>query len=41
MSAREFIPLGVLEEQILVAVLRTGDEAFGMEFAARSSGSRA
>lgn len=23
-------PLGVLEEQILVAVLRTGDEAFGM-----------
>jgi PadR family transcriptional regulator, regulatory protein PadR len=31
MSGREFIPLGVLEEQILVAVLRTGDEAFGME----------
>jgi PadR family transcriptional regulator PadR len=24
-------PLGVLEEQILVAVLRTRDEAFGME----------
>ena len=26
-----FTPLGVLEEQILVAVLRAGDEAFGME----------
>ena len=30
MSA-EFAPIGVLEEQILVAVLRTRDEAFGME----------
>jgi PadR family transcriptional regulator PadR len=27
----DFTPLGVLEEQILVAVLRTRDEAFGME----------
>ena len=27
----DFVPLGVLEEQILVAVLRTRDEAFGME----------
>jgi PadR family transcriptional regulator PadR len=27
----EFVPLGVLEEQILVAVLRTGDDAFGMQ----------
>jgi PadR family transcriptional regulator PadR len=27
----DFVPLGVLEEQILVAVLRTGDEAFGMQ----------
>ena len=27
----DFIPLGVLEEQILVAVLRTGDDAFGMQ----------
>ena len=25
------VPLGVLEEQILVAVLRTRDEAYGME----------
>jgi len=25
------VPLGVLEEQILVAVVRTGDEAYGME----------
>jgi PadR family transcriptional regulator PadR len=31
MSAADFTPLGVLEEQILVAVVRTGDEAFGME----------
>lgn len=31
MSPREFTPLGVLEEQILVAVVRTADEAFGME----------
>lgn len=31
MSDADFTPLGVLEEQILVAVLRTGDEAFGME----------
>lgn len=31
MSARDFTPLGVLEEQILIAVLRTADEAFGME----------
>jgi PadR family transcriptional regulator PadR len=27
----DFAPLGVLEEQILVAVLRTGDEAYGMQ----------
>lgn len=27
----EFAPLGVLEEQILVAVVRTGEEAFGMQ----------
>lgn len=25
------VPLGVFEEQILVAVVRTGDDAFGME----------
>ena len=30
MSASSMVPLGVLEEQILVAVLRTRDEAFGM-----------
>jgi PadR family transcriptional regulator PadR len=27
----KFVPLGVLEEQILVAVVRTGDDAFGMQ----------
>jgi len=27
----DFAPLGVLEEQILVAVLRTRDEAYGMQ----------
>jgi PadR family transcriptional regulator PadR len=27
----DFTPLGVLEEQILVAVVRTRDEAFGMQ----------
>jgi PadR family transcriptional regulator PadR len=27
----ENVPLGVLEEQILVAVVRTRDEAYGME----------
>jgi PadR family transcriptional regulator PadR len=27
----DFVPLGVLEEQILVAVLRTRDEAYGMQ----------
>ena len=27
----EFTPLGVLEEQVLVAVLRTHGEAYGME----------
>ena len=27
----DFAPLGVFEEQVLVAVLRTGREAFGME----------
>ena len=26
-----FSPLGVLEEQILVAVLRSGDDAYGMQ----------
>jgi PadR family transcriptional regulator, regulatory protein PadR len=31
MSDSAFAPLGVLEEQILVAVLRTRDEAYGME----------
>lgn len=31
MSASDFVPLGVLEEQIIVAVLRTGDEAYGMQ----------
>ena len=31
MIESDFVPLGVLEEQILVAVLRTGDEAYGMQ----------
>lgn len=31
MSDSQFSPLGVLEEQILVAVLRTRDEAYGMQ----------
>jgi|SRR5450432_4269358 len=31
MRAHEFVPLGVLEEQILLAVHRTRGEAFGME----------
>lgn len=30
MTDTDFVPLGVLEEQILVAVLRTHDEAYGM-----------
>ena len=30
MSDANFVPLGVLEEQIVVAVLRTSDEAYGM-----------
>ena len=30
MKDSEFVPLGVLEEQILVAVLRTQGEAYGM-----------
>ena len=30
MSDSHFVPLGVLEEQIVVAVLRTHDEAYGM-----------
>ena len=30
MTDSEFVPLGVLEEQILVAVLRTEGEAYGM-----------
>ena len=30
MSASDFTPLGVLEEQILVAVLRTRGESYGM-----------
>ena len=30
MTAPDFVPLGVLEEQILVAVLRTRGEAYGM-----------
>jgi PadR family transcriptional regulator PadR len=31
MSTGEWSPLGVLEEQILVAVLRTRDDAYGMQ----------
>ena len=31
MRPSDFAPLGVLEEQVLVAVLRSGDEAYGME----------
>jgi PadR family transcriptional regulator, regulatory protein PadR len=31
MSDSDFAPLGVLEEQILVAVIRTRGEAYGME----------
>jgi len=31
MSDSDFVPLGVLEEQILVAVLRTRDDAYGMQ----------
>ena len=31
MTRSDFTPLGVLEEQVLVAVLRAGDEAYGME----------
>lgn len=31
MTESEFVPLGVLEEQILVAVLRTRDDAYGMQ----------
>lgn len=27
----DFVPLGVFEEQILVAVLRSGDDAYGMQ----------
>jgi PadR family transcriptional regulator PadR len=30
MTDMEFVPLGVLEEQILVAVLRTHGDAYGM-----------
>ena len=30
MAESEFVPLGVLEEQILVAVLRTRGDAYGM-----------
>jgi PadR family transcriptional regulator PadR len=31
MTESPFAPLGVLEEQVVVAVIRTGDEASGME----------
>lgn len=31
MSASDWSPLGVLEEQILVAVVRTRDDAYGMQ----------
>ena len=31
MTSGEFVPLGVLEEQIILAVLRTGDDAYGMQ----------
>jgi PadR family transcriptional regulator PadR len=30
MSAADFTPLGVLEEQVLIAVLRARDDAYGM-----------
>ena len=30
MTARDEIPLGTFEEQVLLAVIRTADEAFGM-----------
>jgi len=30
MAAREEIPLGTFEEQVLLAVIRTNDEAFGL-----------
>ena len=30
MTESGFVPLGVLEEQILIAVLRTRDDAYGM-----------
>jgi PadR family transcriptional regulator len=28
--ASDFAPVGILEEQVMLAVLRTGDEAYGM-----------
>ena len=31
MTTDPMVPLGVLEEQVLIAVLRTQDEAYGME----------
>lgn len=31
MTESNFTPLGVLEEQVLVAVVRTRDEAYGMQ----------
>ena len=31
MTDSEFVPLGVLEEQILIAVLRTRGDAYGMQ----------
>ena len=31
MSVADFVPLGVLEEHILVAVFRTGEAAYGMQ----------
>lgn len=33
MPAPDLAPLGVFEEQVMVAVLRTGDEAYGMSVA--------
>ena len=30
MKASDFAPVGILEEQVMLAVLRTGDDAYGM-----------
>ncbi|HJU90991.1 MAG TPA: PadR family transcriptional regulator [Gemmatimonadaceae bacterium] len=31
MNDSKFVPIGVLEEQVIVAVLRTRDDAYGMQ----------